>query len=385
MISLRRQLDSSSRAAFTLVELLVAMTIFLILATLTVAAFRGNDQDRISAATATFKNALEGARSRAIKSGQIRGLRLITDPADGRIATSLVYVGAPDFGEGTVSNLAWYAGEDVNGNGIMDTGEDINGNGILDPSGWYVKSSDLLTLYGRGLLNVGDRIRLSASPFDTSPNWYTIARIEYDENGNSTFDTAEDRNNSGTQDIILAGQFQPSYWTGSTYRCAWFRPTPVTVYYHVQGSSTVLPGAEPILMPRNTCIDLDGSYIPGSWLVYSSGSVSGYGQAMDILFSPRGDLAGTLGAAGIIHFHICQPSDLVLARAAMPGQLPRTTATPYVVADPEHGHKGISIFTQTGAVISAEINSSNPNSTFNDNYVGAATAYYYGIRGKEAK
>src|SRR5690606_11066850 len=80
------------RPAFTLVELLVAMTIFSILAVMTLSALRSNDSDRISAATGTLRNALEGARSRAIKSRQVRGLRLITDPNDSRIVTSLIYV-----------------------------------------------------------------------------------------------------------------------------------------------------------------------------------------------------------------------------------------------------------------------------------------------------
>ncbi|MFG0332253.1 MAG: Tfp pilus assembly protein FimT/FimU, partial [Maioricimonas sp. JB049] len=89
---------------FTLVELLVALTIFLILATLTIGAFQNGSVDRVAAATGQVKAAIDGARSRAIKDKQPRGIRLVVDQNNDRWCTSLLYVGANQSDEGNVAD-----------------------------------------------------------------------------------------------------------------------------------------------------------------------------------------------------------------------------------------------------------------------------------------
>ncbi|HWL10753.1 MAG TPA: prepilin-type N-terminal cleavage/methylation domain-containing protein, partial [Planctomicrobium sp.] len=85
------------RSAFTLVELLVAMGIFVILASLAVTGYQSTyNMDQVGQAASTVRASLEGARSRAIKAKGRRGLRLLLDPQDRRIVTSLAYVSPPE-------------------------------------------------------------------------------------------------------------------------------------------------------------------------------------------------------------------------------------------------------------------------------------------------
>ncbi|MCA8996778.1 MAG: hypothetical protein KDA80_07330, partial [Planctomycetaceae bacterium] len=360
------------RPAFTLVELLVALGIFIILATLTVGAFQTSGPDRISAATADFKNALEGARSRAIRSGEVRGLRLLTDPQDGRIITSMIYVGS--------------AGEDT---GSLR----IEFDPTASPPGWEVTNEDSMIwqqLTNKGLLKEGNQIEF---PVD-SGNWYTLSsQVDAD-----TWTIAGHYPNSEW--------FQPSTMTMptqspplvNTWRPGNFDPTdiPTSMSYSPQGrpqsvislpmtyrvklSAGILPGADPITFQRDTCIDLDGSVIPGR---DSSGDYSS--SQFDILFSPRGVLTGGLATAGVVIFRIASVSDLLLARDSN-GRIATGTGAA-VVADPEKGHKAVGIFCQTGGTIVGEVATSDTNGTFNDQILtgsGVNNAYQLIYRGKEA-
>lgn len=345
------QANARLAAGFTLVELLVAIAILVILATFAISAFRGNDSDRISAATSTLRNALEGARSRAIKSGQVRGLRLITDPNDGRIVTSMIYVGAPDPGYD----------------------EDAKGVVIGNSGNWTFKTSAGTwdDLYTRGLLNFPTRIEI---PKD-SGNWYI----------------AQSYQGTGTNTILLAGHYQPCQWNTSIAPSGGWSPIPTdpsnasqsrSLEYRIELSPTILPGSEPILLPQTTCIDLDGSDIPWS---RPTSNIGAYGTAMDILFSPKGDIVGPAKTKGLIHLRIAASADLLLARNVVSG-LPNITAngSPVVVANPEHGHKLVSIFAQTGGVIISDVFSNTSGySTYNDS--AAPSPFRYAIHGKEAK
>jgi len=336
-------------AGFTLVELLVAMAIMVILATLSISAFRGNDSDRISAATATLRNALEGARSRAIKSGQVRGLRLITDPNDGRIATSMVYVGAPDPG--------------------YDEGTDAKGVVIYKSGSWSFKTSagTWTNLISRGLLTFPTRIEI---PKD-SGNWHIA------------------KSSNGADTVILAGQYLPSSWDTTLGWIPSPRDSTVTtqaqslpIEYRLELSPTILPGSEPILLPRTTCIDLDGSDIPSSW--YKGTPSMLYSTTMDILFSPRGDVLGPVKAKGILHLRIANSSDQLLFQSTNT----RSSGDAYVLpADPEHPAKAISVFAQTGGILISELNSlGDTNGVFNNEPANSSSKpYLNAIRGRETR
>ncbi len=82
---------------FTLIELLVVVTVMLILIVMTVQAVDfAFTQERLKAGARQVQSALAGARDRAIFAKENRGLRLLTDEAEPRRVTGMVYIGAPD-------------------------------------------------------------------------------------------------------------------------------------------------------------------------------------------------------------------------------------------------------------------------------------------------
>ena len=357
------------RAGFTLVELLVAISIFVVLATLTIGAWQ-QTSDRVGASLSTFKNALEGARSRAINSGEIRGLRLIPDPNDPRIVTSLVYVGAPQFVEGEV----WF----VNG-----ANDHVVNQG---PTAWK-------PLIDRGLLNKGSRIELPAN----SGNWFVITRI------------------SGINDntIWFSGFYNPSRWDSSANDWEGLPQSPQRLAYRIELQPTILAGAEPILLEPGTCIDLDGCKLPSGWrrledsnlnrrLDGTETDLNGNGQfdfsadyragPMDILFGPTGLLAGSIVAEGILHFRMAEVDDVVLAQPMRTRPLngnfngvPTYLQGFITPADPTKDHEALSLFTQTGNVVVSVINPTilgTETTGFNNDI--AVSPFLYAVRGQEA-
>ena len=107
--------------------------------------------------------------------------------------------------------------------------------------------------------------------------------------------------------------------------------------YELELPPRILP-MDPVKLPADTIIDLDGSKLPPSWRPNFSQTSGGsgnvqYSQFMDVVFSPRGNVIGGAAAGGVIHFYICDSNDSVtlkeeftksLAPAAVPTGLPPT-------------------------------------------------------------
>lgn len=424
-----RQFGTQTRAGFTLVELLVAVAILSVLTTLTLSAFNANDADRVSNSIGTFKNALEGARSRAISSGEVRGLRLIADPNDPRIVKSMVYIGSADNVEGIVIGPIYTFGEDVNGNGIFDMGEDTDGDGQFDRSTWFVRpipSSPFETLTDslieRELLVAGSKIELPAS----SGRWYTISHVEQDDNNNGMLDPSEDKNGNGERDLNLAEFFQPNSWNGSRYVSALSSSLPTStpplsnlpsflrksIDFRLELTPTILDGAEPILLDPQTCIDLDGSRVPDSWRfredtnedgmlnsdVNGNGKFdfsAGYSSKMDIYFAPDGTIIGPVRTSGLLNFRFAYVSDVILAQPLRERDLMgdmsdfngtniATYADFILPGDPEKVHKALTIFPQTGGIVITEFHPSVASTSAGTNNDIAVQPYKFARLGQES-
>jgi len=382
------------RQAFTLVELLVAMAIFITLATLTISAWRGNDEDRVSNAAATFKNALEGAKSRALKSGENRGLRLVLAPDNNRIVTSVMYIDGGQFLTGQL--VAEYDNRDAD--------SPFNDTVVPNSSGrWRVTCADAdvnlwNTLALRGLIGGGTLIEIPTS----SSNWMRFTGQKEQIAGRDWWildaggkllgqisktpdpDPPANGRNSVTFGVANAGE--PGIGLDTSTATA-------PLNYRMQLMPALLAGADPITFPANTCIDLDGSKVPAGWrptpIKPNYGPQSGY---MDIIFSPRGGVNRPLTTEGVLHFRVGAISDLILAQGSSTS-LPNTQAAPIVITDPEHGGKLVSIITQTGITLNADVYPSlDVNSGFNNDAYNfnapppsAVSPYYYVLYGKESK
>lgn len=397
-------------SAFTLVELLVAMAIFVTLAAIAISAWRGNDQDRVSNAAAIFKNSLEGAKSRAVKSGESRGVRLTLDPNNNRIVTSLIYV---DGGRYESGNL--FAEYDNRGTGSYSSNPstDPEGYDAASSGRWRVACADTDTnlwnaYLDRGLIGTGTLIEIplgQSSWFRFTGATQIIGGIKWwvlqqgDITGQTTSTTTTMDYPEAGRDRITYGSANPGEGLSSN-QSIYGLPTSTAsaaIPYRMQLLPAMLAGAEPISLPPNTCIDLDGSKVPTTWRPTVAkpkyGPPSGY---MDILFSPRGAIDRPLTTEGILHFRLTTIGDLLLAQGASTN-LPNQYAAPIVVTDPEHGAKLVSVITQTGVTLNADIYPSldvnpgynNDAYNFNDSTVTSDASitnpYYYALYGKEGK
>jgi len=429
-------------SGFTLVEMLVALSIFLILATLTLGAFRGvNKSDQVSAAAQQVKGWFENARSKALRDKQPRGIRFLADTTSAtgsspRMCTSIAYIGGAGFEDGDMTpaldqekKYAWVqpvalpADPSVFPTGVHPAGTLISPGGTAfnrPPSApthegyaayvaWQaaMDSGALTSMIRTPPANAnpstaevhGLRIEIPRN----SGNWYPILTVgEADYNGDSTLAVVEDLNRSeqsggnstGRRDpvIVLAQPVaNPEQYAN--------RP----LDYRIELGPTLLAEtANPL--PRGTVIDLDSSYVPMTWRPRAAGGP--YSPSMDIMFSPNGTLIGqTAALQGVMHFCISTLEDANAARLDFPSAPPvphpenspsANPPYPFLLADPKTPQKLVSVFMNSGRVASSDVfifatgdpAADGVNNTrlgspplFND----ISRAFGYAVQGKEAK
>lgn len=368
------------RRAFTLVELLVAITILVILTTLVLSAFQQDDGDRLNASSRLIQSYFEGARSRAISEGRVIGVRLIPSANDPFVVESIAYVGSAGYVTGTLSM-------------VHDGSHWV----IVQPAGlWHRLSTPDATSRpeGRDLLQIGSRIEIP----EGSGNWYTIGVVE-DYNDDGVLDSNEDDessgmplapmdNNNGQLDFIildpsgtnellaLREHYTPSDWSGAGYVAQ-----PATgIPYRLELAATLLPNTEPISLQRGTCIDLAASRV----------------STFDILFDPRGNPVGNAATAGLQHLYITTLSDVELTRGRFVDHPANATGTPLPVpivpavppTVPKFDPYVVTLFSQTGQITTSRVDFTD---AFN-NVDGSAGAdemadipFRFAQRGREAQ
>ncbi len=394
-----------ARQAFTLVELLVAMGIFVVLAALTVSAFRGTDGDRVTNAAATFKSALEGAKSRAVKMNQTVGLRLNLSPNNGRQVTSLIYV----VGDETYETEARFE---------YDNRDDMSLP--ADRPKWLIVGTDqaLWTdLKNKNRIGKGTRVRFQGRLFTLNEPIYNHVWST-----SANFDDISTEESSG----LFPEEGRPDSRRPNDPEASELddMATPIGLQYAVASKSSacviyltagILPGAEPIPLPVNACIDLEGSKVPKDWFPNNgdpgtNNDLNKYGLRitsngttvlgpMDIMFTPNGTVAAPLTTEGILHFRVASTLDLMASESLTSGSLRNSSGNPsakqeypVVVSNPQRGAKLVSIFTQTGNVMNADVYPHpslqaefNSHAAVVDGGPGSYRPYDFIIYGKESK
>lgn len=399
----------TARSAFTLVELLVAITIFAILAAIAIGAYRGvSKDDRISAGAQQLKGWFEHARSRAIHDKQPRGIRFLPDQNNPRLCTSAVYIGGAGYDEGNLTatppserkylwiwpnplpgyrGFDWPVGTVLLAGGVPSDGVSTGSvpSATNDPG--YAAYASLIGLYQSGAISdVTARTHsLRIEIPRGSGMWHPVRFFSEDLNGDQVLQASEDLNGNGQIDPII------------------FLSKPVANFaqyiglrldYRLELGPTVLTDSDNHPLPRGVVIDLDASWIPDTWRPANGAPYTAF---MDVMFSPRGTFTGTLPASqGILHFCVSTLEDAERFRSVAwhPADPSAPTGLfPYVLADPTTPQRLVSIYLSSGRVSTANVflnpaDDSTPNPQ-NDraglSNLSNVEPFSYALRGQEAK
>lgn len=340
------------RRGFTLIELLIVIIIIAILAGLTLAVVGTTlDSDRIRGGARQMQSALLGGLARATKAQQPRGLRFILDENDLTTVSTMVYVEQlPNWKQGKIR----FEEDPSDPTKLRFISEE-------DPAGGWTQFADP----NKRRIPTITRIKLPNATGDlNSGSWYTVSTATTFTNGKLT---------------LISELLAANIPGGLPITMGVSDPLPLrsdkTGNYLLELGVAPLPNEDPLRLPTGTVIDLERSVLPREWydeqlvLVTAPDPVGFFlhqdsGQIvnppskpagtynvwrryaataqMDILFSPRGSVAGSLAAQGKIHLVLSGIEDTLLNLAP---EDPTSTEE----------HRIMTIFTQTGNVSTHEI------------------------------
>ena len=291
-----------ARSAFTLMELLVVITIIVVLLSMTALTLRfSTESDRVRGAARQVQSFLSGARDRAIYAKESRGVRFFISPENPRAVTTMAYI-APGGTWSSPENSAGVSLERVDING---DGDFLDNNLVFPPPplGVLRNEPDVFVVHGkqnpgwwnlkkRGWLVNGLRIRIPKGP---TGNWYPIDTSLIDITIAPTAD----------QFLLLQIPYADSGDQGQQIAHG-------ELSYEIELPAKLLP-QDPSILPESVVIDLDGSKIPTGWQLPPVAGLQ-YSGYMDIVFSPRGNIVGGSAGAGVIHLYICDAEDSLFLR-----------------------------------------------------------------------
>jgi prepilin-type N-terminal cleavage/methylation domain-containing protein len=266
------------RRGFTLVELLVVVSILLVLASFVALAFNGNTTDKMRSAARITQSAFLGAKDRALHAKEVRGIRLIRDQNNANIFTGFAYL--QQLPTQTLGNVP---GKTAEYN--FAVARDNNGNAnIVQISG--TRGATLFSQDSNGIwAPYGVRVRIPAQ----SGQWYYLL-------ANSTNAPFWGQMNSGVLTLTLQTGYQggkpPNAVTGATNA---IDTTDANASCDIQIGNELLPFHQAINLPSGVVIDLN-------YCSQNVQNLSNTWSMVDIPFSPRGGVSSYLAALGPMHF-----------------------------------------------------------------------------------
>ncbi len=277
-------------SAFTLVELLVVISILVTLASLAVALFKSNaGSDRMRSGARIGQSVFEGAKSRATHAKEARGVRLIRDLTDPTLVTGFAYL-APVASQ-TAGNLPGQPPQNsvaVTRPGLPSN-PDATGLVISGAQGqaWY--SQDQNGLWASSVMPV----RIPAQ----TGQWYYLARQSTSAPCWGTLDS------QGNLNLTLEVPYQAGKsWPPNVNAVD---PTDSNASCEIELGHDLLPFHQPVSLPSAVVIDLDESS-PNVTSLWPAAPVP---ATIDIMFSPGGVVTGPLAGLGPVHLLLNDLSD----------------------------------------------------------------------------
>jgi len=279
----RQDRNPGSRSAFTLVEMLVVITIMLVMMGVTVAVINVSvEGERIRSGASQVQSYLAGARDRAAFAGRPCGVRFILDELDPTLVRSMLYIQVPDD---------WQQGSFV----VNDVQGDLYCSRLVEELVDRQSTTDWgdLSL----LLNT---TQLRKPKIMIQGHWYTVVATDLtDPNLPPPVPPVPPHH----QSLTICPRFRGSDGTRVQEGD-----------YRLRLQPTIMPGQEPVLLPAGVVIDLDmcrrmrtsapAETLPLSWYPNNT-----YLAALDILFSPNGTVIGPEASKGVIHLLVNDVTD----------------------------------------------------------------------------
>ena len=327
------------RSGFTMVELLITVSILLVLAGITVSTLNYSaEKEKISNGTRDMQTYLKGARDRAIFRRSPTGVRLILDdngPTNNAgnpiTVSSMVYIGSPEPFVGQLSidmsgsqqtlilittgadGEPGFAGVDDNGMGVDD---DMPLDGMID-------EADEVDDHTNELLSQAPS---ATDDVDVTAEWDRLenlgllsagVEIELSPAGGNTLTFTLQKNTDPMATAWTQWQLTSAYPGGSVLS------NYVDVDFAIELRPAVLPNQQARELPKGVSLDLEAcrraGSIPAGWSaqdptnptpVFGGQNNQVYSRYMDIMFSPRGVGFGQWASEGQIQLLFVDTGDI---------------------------------------------------------------------------